>query len=126
MNRPGTLVSKLGFTFGISTPRFSVPNTSRIACTGHATSQAPCPMQCAGLISVPLPLMMPIAVSGQALMQAPEPKHFFRSNIGCRVGGSVMPPSIASLSLALAATSPNRRLREYIPSSASSGTRYSA
>ena len=41
MKMPGTLVSKFGFTRGMSTPRRSLPNTSVIAATGHAAAHAP-------------------------------------------------------------------------------------
>ncbi len=41
MKMPGTLVSKFGFTRGMSTPRRSLPNTSVIAVTGHAAAHAP-------------------------------------------------------------------------------------
>jgi hypothetical protein len=96
MKIPGTLVSKFGFTLGMSTPRFSVPNTSLIAFMGQAVSHAPWPMHTAGFTSVPLPLMIPIACSGQALTQAPEPKHLDRMKSGCSVGGSIRPLSAAS------------------------------
>ena len=47
MKMPGTLVSNCGLTCGMSTPRRSVPKTSRIASTGQAARQAPWPMQAA-------------------------------------------------------------------------------
>ena len=65
MKMPGTLVSKLGLTSGMSTPRRSLPKTSVIASTGQAAAQAPWPMQAAGFVSCALPSMMPSACSGQ-------------------------------------------------------------
>ena len=88
---PGTLVSNQGETRGMSTPRFSVPNTSVSAWDGQAVTQAPWPMQAAALISVALPLTMPNASSGQALAQAPEPKHRLGSTTGCKDAGSLSP-----------------------------------
>jgi len=41
MKMPRTFDSKLGVTFGMSTPRFAEPNTSVIASTGQAALQAP-------------------------------------------------------------------------------------
>ena len=59
MKMPGTFDSKLGLTLGMSTPRFSLPNTNVIASTGQAARHAPWPLDIeasvdsAGVAAVP-------------------------------------------------------------------------
>ena len=93
MKTPGTLVSNLGSTWGMSTPRRSEPNTSVIADTGQEAAQAPCPMQSVGLVSTALPPTTPSAPSGHARSQPPEPMHRVGSTTGCSDAGSVIPSS---------------------------------
>ena len=96
MKMPATLVSKVGFTCGMSTPRRSVPKTRLIACTGQAAAHAPCPMQADGFARKALPLANPIASSGQAFAHAPDPQHFTSSTTGWSEAGSVRPAALAS------------------------------
>lgn len=93
MNRPGTFDSNSGVTAGMSMPRFSVPNTSVIASTGHAAAQAPWPMQAAALTSTAVPSTMPKACSGHALTQELDARQRAASTTGCNDGVSPSPAS---------------------------------
>ena len=122
MKIPATLVSKVGLTTGMSTPRRSVPNTSVIACTGQAAAHAPWPMQADGLARTALPPSKPIASSGHAMAQAPEPQHFTGSMTGCSEAGSVSPASRASRITGALSNSRRRRPRKCHSMMARSGT----
>ena len=125
MKMPGTFDSKFGLTFGMSTPRCSLPKTSVMASTGHAARQAPWPMQSVGLTSAALRRTMPSTwcpgISGQAATHDPQPMHVAVSMTGCSDGASSKPASRLSSSTAALARCWARRLRTYTSQITTSG-----
>ena len=126
MKMPGTLDSKSGDSVGMSTPRFSEPNTSEMAPTGHAARHAPWPMQSPALMRLALPLIRPSTVcsgcSGQARTQAPQPTQIAGSMIGCSETGSASPAACASFFASMLRFSALLRLCRYQAQMASIGS----
>ncbi len=126
MNIPGTLVSKLGLTLGMSIPRLVVPKTSFIASNEQDARQAPCPIQAVGSTRTARPSINPRAPSGHALTQEAEPIHARGSITGCSEGGSVRPCDWASTNVDSCVARDFCRRYKYTPRTIIRGRRYSS
>ncbi len=75
--------SNTSLTSGRSTPRSALPNTRRMAPTGHSAAQSPWPMQWSAWTSRAAPSTTPrMSPSGQALRQERLPMQMFGSMTG--------------------------------------------
>ena len=89
---PGREDSKCASTSGRSIPRSAVPNTSRIAFTGHSAAQRPWPMQCSACTSRAAPSTMPrMSPSGHAFRHERLPMQTFGSMTGWSERGTDAP-----------------------------------